>query len=126
MPAPFMVAALAAGATWLTSSVLGKLDFSSDDLSHSFEVGKKADGTPREIPTAAVVGGAGLLSVMFAPAWLGAVGMGAMFGALSSWGTSKMIMQEVESAQKLLVTGGDAVAEMPNWLEDLAVPKRRR
>lgn len=122
MPAPFVIAAIAASATWLTSSVLGKLNFSSDDLSHGFEFGKDKEGNPREIPTAAVVGGVGLLSVVFAPAWLGAIGMGAMFGALSSWGTSSMIKQEVESAKKLLSSGKDQ--EMPDWLEQLASPAR--
>lgn len=113
MPAPFMVAALAAGATFLTQNVISKYDFKSEDLKSSFKVGET------EVPVAGVVGAAGLLA-LFGPAWLGALGMGAMFGAAGSWTTSSMVKSEIEAAQKFIASG--TKEEIPDWLEAMVTP----
>lgn len=111
MPAPFMVAALAAGATYLTQAVIQKYDFKSDDLMASFEVMGK------DVPVAGVVAAGGLVALM-GPAWLGAVGMGAMFGAAGAWTTSTTLKGEIEAAQKFL--GSADKAQIPDWLEAMA------
>lgn len=111
MPAPFLLVALAAGSTWVTSWALNNFALKDDELSPS--LGKWGE---QEIPARPVIGALGLLTALVAPMAIGAVGVGLAVGAISSATTGRQLEAEVEQAKKFLAGGN--VDKVPDWLEN--------
>lgn len=117
MPAPMIVAAVAAGSTWAASSVLNMLNFADNNASASVWTFEGKDGKKTEVPAAAVAAGVGLLTLLVAPAGLiGAMGAGLAAGGLTAWTTSKQALGAAEAATKQLDNGED----VPQWLLQIA------
>lgn len=120
MPAPLIVAGVAAGSTWIASSVLNAMNLKDDNAQASVYTFKGKDGKQTEIPAAAVAAGAGLLTLLVTPAGLiGAMGAGLMVGGLSAMTTTAQVRGAAEAAAKQLEVGG---GDTPDWLFDLARP----